>query len=84
MIVLLFNTFSSSLFLHCLLRYLSESAYHVGDEVLVQWFYDGTGEKFQIELLKEGNMVADLCASEEEGLCFDLTHDQTVLLPSAE
>lgn len=62
--------------------YHSESAYHAGDEVPVQWFYNGTGEKFQIELLKEGDVVADLCAAEEDGLCFDLTQEQTITLPT--
>lgn len=51
--------------------------------VPVEWFYtDGTGENFAILLKKGGEEVADLCASEEGGVCFDLTQDQRVLLPS--
>lgn len=59
----------------------SSSSYHAGDAVPVQWFYQGTGETFSILLLKGGEQVADLCAAEENGVCFDLTQDQTVLLP---
>lgn len=47
----------------------------------VQWLYEGVGQEFSILLLKGGIEVADLCALEEDGVCFDLTQDQTVLLP---
>lgn len=47
----------------------------------MQWEYEGTGENFSIHLLKAGEVVADLCEAEEGGVCFDLTQDQTVLLP---
>eukprot|EP00904_Undaria_pinnatifida_P012917 jgi/Undpi1/8756/HiC_scaffold_25.g11218.m1 len=57
------------------------SSYHAGDAVPVQWFYNGTGETFSILLFKASEQVADLCAAEEDGVCFDLTQDQTVLLP---
>lgn len=59
----------------------SESSFHAGDPVPVQWYYNGTGETFSILLFKAAEQVADLCASEENGVCFDLTQDQTVLLP---
>lgn len=66
---------------HFLLNKTSESAYHAGDEVAVTWFYEGTAEKFQITLQKQGEDVADLCEDEEDGVCYDLTQDQTVVLP---
>lgn len=49
----------------------------------MQWDYEGTGENFAIHLLKGGEQLdnGDLCAAEEGGVCFDLTQDQTVLLP---
>ena len=61
----------------------SASSYRAGDAVPVQWDYDGTGENFSIHLLKGGVQLdnGDLCAAEEGGVCFDLTQDQTVLLP---
>lgn len=46
------------------------------------WFYEGTGEYFSILLHKDGELVADLCEAEEDESCFDLTQDQTVILPS--
>ncbi|CAN0497763.1 unnamed protein product [Ectocarpus sp. 12 AP-2014] len=59
----------------------STSSYHAGDAVPVQWIYEGTGENFAIHLLKGDEQVADLCSAEENGVCFDLTQDQTVILP---
>lgn len=61
----------------------STSSYRAGDAVPVQWDYEGTGENFAINLRKAGEPLdnGDLCAAEENGVCFDLTQDQTVLLP---
>lgn len=61
----------------------SASSYRAGDPVPVQWDYEGTGENFLIHLLKGGQPLdnGDLCAAEAGGVCFDLTQDQTVLLP---
>lgn len=73
-----FSIFDFSLFL-----LLSTNSYHAGDAVPVKWFYEGEGENFSIILLKSGEQVADLCAAEEDGVCFDLTQDQTVLLPES-
>lgn len=50
----------------------------------VQWIYEGTGDTFAIHLLKGEEEVADLCYAEENGVCFDLTQDQTVILPDTE
>lgn len=61
----------------------SNSSYKAGDAVPVQWYYEGTGETFSIHLLKNGEQVADLCEAELNGVCFDLTQDQTVLLPES-
>lgn len=48
----------------------------------MKWEYNGNGDSFTILLLKAGEQVADLCEAEEGGTCFDLTQEQTVLLPS--
>ncbi|CAM9601668.1 unnamed protein product [Pylaiella littoralis] len=61
----------------------SNSSFKAGDAVPVQWYYEGTGETFSIHLLKNGEQVADLCEAELNGVCFDLTQDQTVLLPES-
>ncbi|CAM9760076.1 unnamed protein product [Scytosiphon promiscuus] len=61
----------------------STSSFHAGDAVPVQWFYEGTGETFGIHLMRGDEEVADLCEDEEGGVCFDLTQDQTVLLPES-